>query len=224
MIQCKFLPSLKFCKGSALFLITIDLQFGTVINLDKPPLDTKYELNPFTLAPCAIFKVSDENTTLWRKYLQRVSKWDETFPSSQVSQIASLHPNLVHFIELCEHRSNSWFVSKFSVCEASAFYLAPLWLKIFPGFLLSIWSISSKFWLILISHLPWGFFSSFWAEMIAVKEVPIWQVHLVWNFYSIIVWPNQQALPNFSSIHHSYCVLLHDLVSGPDLAFVLQLC
>ena len=149
------------------------------------------------------FKVSDQNTTLWRKYLHRVSKWDETFPSSQVSQIISLHPNSVHFIELCEHRSNSWFLSNFSVCEASAFYLAPLWLKIFPGFLLSIWSISTRFWLISSSHLPWGFFWSFWAKLIAVKKVPFWQVHLVWYFCSIYLWSNHQALPSFSLIHHS---------------------
>ena len=56
MIQCKFLPSLKFCKGSALFLIPIELQFGRVINIDKSPMDTKDELNPFILAPCAIFQ------------------------------------------------------------------------------------------------------------------------------------------------------------------------
>ena len=56
MIQCKFLPSLKYCKGSALFLIPFELQFGRVINLDKSPMDTKDELNPFILAPCAIFQ------------------------------------------------------------------------------------------------------------------------------------------------------------------------
>ena len=56
MIQRKFLPSLKFCKGSALFLISIELQFGRVINLDKSPMNTKDELNPFILAPYAIFQ------------------------------------------------------------------------------------------------------------------------------------------------------------------------
>ena len=56
MIQCKFLPSLKFCKGSALFLIPIELQFGRVINIDKSPMDTKDELNPIILAPRAIFQ------------------------------------------------------------------------------------------------------------------------------------------------------------------------
>ena len=56
MIQCKFLPSLKFCKGSALFLIPIELQFGRVFNIGKSPMDTKDELNPFILAPCAIFQ------------------------------------------------------------------------------------------------------------------------------------------------------------------------
>ena len=138
MIQCKFLPSLKFCKGSALLLSPIELQFGRVFNIGKLPMDTKDELNTFTLAPCAIFQISDQNTSLWRKYLHSVSKWDETFPSSQVSQIIILHPNSVHFIKLCEHRSNSCFLSKFSVCEASVFYLAPLWLIIFPGLLLLI--------------------------------------------------------------------------------------
>ena len=56
MIQCKFLPSLKFCKGSALFLIPIELQFGRVINIDKSPMDTKDDLNPFILALYAIFQ------------------------------------------------------------------------------------------------------------------------------------------------------------------------
>ena len=56
MIQCKFLPSLKFCKGSDLFLIKFELQFGRVINIDKSPMDTKDELNPFILAPYAIFQ------------------------------------------------------------------------------------------------------------------------------------------------------------------------
>jgi len=49
MIQCKFLPSLKFCKGSALFLIPIELQIGRVINIDISPMDTKDDLNPFIL-------------------------------------------------------------------------------------------------------------------------------------------------------------------------------
>ena len=149
------------------------------------------------------FKVSDQNTSLWRKYLHSVSKWDETVPSSQVSQIIILHPNSVHFIELCEHRSNSCFLSKFSVCEASVFYLAPLWLIIFTGFLLSIWATSTRFGLISSGQLPWGFFWSFWTEMIAVKEVPFWWVHLVWTFYTIMVCSNHQALPSYSPIHHS---------------------
>ena len=56
MIQCKFLPSLKFCKGSALLLSPIELQFGRVINIDKSPMDTKDELNQFILAPYAMFQ------------------------------------------------------------------------------------------------------------------------------------------------------------------------
>ena len=57
MIQCKFLPSLKFCKGSALFLIPIELKFGRVINIEKSPTDIKDDLNPFILAPRAIFQI-----------------------------------------------------------------------------------------------------------------------------------------------------------------------
>ena len=34
----------------------MELQFGTVISVDKQPMDAKYELNPFILAPCAIFQ------------------------------------------------------------------------------------------------------------------------------------------------------------------------
>ena len=105
--------------------------------------------------PMQFFKVSDQNATLRRKYLHRVFKWDETFPSSQVFQIISLHPNSAHFIDLCEHRSNSCFLSKFSVCEASLFYLTPLWLKIFLSLILSIQPISHKFW--LISIFSWIF-------------------------------------------------------------------
>ena len=86
-------------------------------------MDTKCELNPFLLAPCAIFQISDQKVTWWRKYLHRISKWGETFPYSQVSQIIILHPNSVHFIELCEHKSNSWFLSNFSVCEEVHFIL-----------------------------------------------------------------------------------------------------
>ena len=56
MIQCKFLPSLKFCKGSALLLSPIELQFGRVFKIVKNPMDTKDVLNPFTLAACAIFQ------------------------------------------------------------------------------------------------------------------------------------------------------------------------
>ena len=56
MIQCKFLPSLKFCKGSALFLIPIEPQIGQVIKRDKSPMDTKDELNTIILAHCAIFQ------------------------------------------------------------------------------------------------------------------------------------------------------------------------
>ena len=149
------------------------------------------------------FKFSDQNTSLWRKYLHSVSKWDETFPSSQVSQIIILHPNSVHFIELCEHRSNSCFLSKFSVCEASIFYLAPLWLKIFLSLLLSIQRISNQFWLISCSQYFPRFFPSFRSDVMLVKQVPIWQVHLVWSFCSIYIWPNKEALPSFSLVQHT---------------------
>ena len=138
MIQCKFLPFLKFCKRSALFLIPMELQFGGWLTLINNPCMPNISSIHSSYLHVLFFKVSDQNATLWRKYLHRVSKWDETFPSSQVSQIISLHQNSVHFIELCEHRSNSCFLSKFSVCEASISYLAPLWLKIFLSLLLSI--------------------------------------------------------------------------------------
>ena len=150
--------------------------------------------------PVHFFKVSDQIATLWRKYLHRVSKWDETFPSSQVSQIISLHPNSDHLIDLCEHRSNSWFLSKFLVCEASIFYLAPLWLKIFPGLLLSIWYTSTRVWLISFSQYFPRMFPSFWTEEMLVKQVPIWQLHLVWPFCSVYIWPNHQDLPSGSPI------------------------
>ena len=149
------------------------------------------------------FKVSDQIVTFWRKYLHSVSKWDETVPSSQVSQIISLHQNSVHFIEQWEHRSNSWFLSKFSVCEASLFYLAPLWLKIFLSLLLSIQPISNLFWLISCSQYFPGFFQSFWSDLMLAKQVPIWQVHLAWSFCSIYIWPNKEALPSFSLIQLS---------------------
>ena len=34
----------------------MELQFGRVINIDKSPMETKDELNPSILAPCAIFQ------------------------------------------------------------------------------------------------------------------------------------------------------------------------
>ena len=56
MIQCKFLSSLKFGKGSALLLSPIELQFGRVFNIGKSQIYTKDKLNPCILAPCAIFQ------------------------------------------------------------------------------------------------------------------------------------------------------------------------
>ena len=56
MIQCKFLSSLKSCKGSALFLIPMELKFGRVINIVKSPMDAKYEFDPFILGLSTFFQ------------------------------------------------------------------------------------------------------------------------------------------------------------------------
>jgi hypothetical protein len=122
----------------------------------------------------------------------------------------------------CEQSIKSCLLVIFFSCEATIFYIASFKLKIYQDTLKYISTPSTKSWLQFINQLLCAIFASSWTEMMFVKQVPFWLVHLVWNFYRIIISPNHQALPNFSLSGHSVWGLLQVLHIWSVVSFALQ--
>ena len=83
-------------------------------------------------------KVSIQKEALWRRCKLVISKWVAILHDPSYHHIIALHQRRAHVMPPCELTFNSLILSKILVCEASIFYLAPLWLPIFLGLLLSI--------------------------------------------------------------------------------------
>ena len=119
-------------------------------------------------------KVSVQKGTLWRKYILGMSKWDETWSHPSFDQIMSLYQIRAHGDHLCELSSKSWFLVKFSLCEATLFYLASFELPIYQAILTSTSTHYTKLWLNPVIHLPSVNSQRFCPEWSFVKQVPLW--------------------------------------------------
>ena len=139
------------------------------------------------------------------------------------AHINPLHPFLASSNHLCEHRSKSLFLTIFSGCEASISYITSKILINYQIILIPIKHLSTNFGIISMSHLIIKIIPSFWTEMMFVKQVPFWLVHLVWNLYTIFLWPYHHDLPNFSSSGFFIWVHHLDLFSGPFWSVAKQL-
>ena len=67
----------------------------------------------------------------------------------------------------------------FSGCEASVFYIVSKILINYQIILIPIKHLSTQFGIISLIHLITKIIPSFWTEMMFVKQVPFWLVHLV---------------------------------------------
>ena len=174
--------------------------------------------------PELFFKVPVWGKWLWRKYKLGISKWVEILQGPSYDQIITLHQIRAHVTRLCEPSSKSWFLVKFSVCEATIFYIASFKLKIEQDILPSISTVSTKFWLNSLIHMPCAFFPSFCPERSYMKQVLVWLIQMAWNFLSIFIYQNHWVMPNFSSFHAPMWVHHPNLYSGPDHVVVKQPC
>ena len=166
-------------------------------------MDTKYGLNPFTLAPCAIFQ------SFWPETQVCEGSTFIVFPNGMklfhpLKYLKSLPPP-----KFSSFHWTMWAQEKFLVsvqifslwrkCILSCSIMSDNFSRPYPTHITYLHKIVAHFtW-----PIAWGFSWSFWTELIVVKEVPFWWVHLVWTFYSIMVCSNHQALPSYSPVHHS---------------------
>ena len=104
-----------FAQLTTKFLAT----FYCPYNFPMPKFNLLFLVN----IPEQFFKVPVWGKPLWRKCKLVMSKWLENFQGHTYDQIITLHQIWAHVTHLCEPSSKSWFLVRFSVCEATIFYL-----------------------------------------------------------------------------------------------------
>ena len=126
------------CEASAIFLFPIDLKLLVHLFLSislphakmQPHLPSNYLIMIFQ----SFYPERSFVKEVQAKHIQMSCHLHD--PSYH--HIIALHQSRAHVMPPCELIFNSLILPKISVCEASIFYLAPLWLPIFLGLLLSI--------------------------------------------------------------------------------------
>ena len=101
-----------------------------------------------------------------------------TLETPSCAHINPFHPFAAPSNHLCEHRTKSLLLVKFSSCEASMIYIASKILINYQIILIPMKHVSTQFGIISMSHLITKIIPSFWTELMFVKQVPFWLVNL----------------------------------------------